>query len=103
MTTYRLCPKFKTAFQILGKPWTGLIIQILLDGPKRFTDILVLLPDMSDRMLSLRLKTLEEQRIVARNVYPERPVRIEYKLTENGEALKYVMDSVHTWADNWIS
>lgn len=98
----RLCPKFESAFEILGKRWTGLIIRVLLSGPKRFKDISSSIPYMSDRMLAERFKELEAEGIVVRNVYPETPVRIEYELTEKGKGLQTVMDHVQHWADHWI-
>ncbi|MFP3670569.1 winged helix-turn-helix transcriptional regulator, partial [Priestia sp. SIMBA_032] len=59
-------------------------------------------PNMSDRMLSERLKELESEGIVVRNVYPEVPVRIEYGLTDKGKALESVMDEVQNWAEKWM-
>jgi len=97
-----MCPKFESAFEILGKRWTGLIIRVLLSGPKRFKDISELIPGMSDRMLAERFKELENYGILTRHVYPETPVRIEYELTEKGKALQSVMDEVHRWAENWV-
>ena len=86
-----LCPKFESAFTLLSK-WTGLIIKSLLEESKRFREIADIIPNMSDRMLSERLKELESEGIVVRNVYPEVPVRIEYGLTDKGKALESVMD-----------
>ncbi|SEN38598.1 winged helix-turn-helix transcriptional regulator [Lihuaxuella thermophila] len=97
----KLCPKFETAFELLGKRWTGLIIRVLLDGPRRFKDISGQIPGMSDRMLSERFKELEEAGIVNRRVYPETPVRIEYELTEKGKALQPALDQLQRWADEW--
>ncbi|GAA3402846.1 winged helix-turn-helix transcriptional regulator [Paenibacillus hodogayensis] len=97
-----LCPKFETAFELLGKRWTGLIIRVLMNGPMRFKDISSMIPDMSDRMLTERFKELEQAGIVVRNVYPEMPIRIEYSLTEKGKALRPVMDAVQVWGDDWI-
>lgn len=102
MVDHRLCPKFETAFELLGKRWTGLIIQSLLSGCHQFSAISDMIPQMSDRMLAERLKELEAAGIVKREVYPETPVRIEYQLTEKGRELKYVMDSVQKWADKWV-
>jgi DNA-binding HxlR family transcriptional regulator len=101
MHDFKLCPKFETAFELLGKRWTGLIIRVLLDGPKRFKDISERIPGMSDRMLSERFKELEEAGIVNRCVYPETPVRIEYELTEKGKALQPALDQLQKWADEW--
>jgi DNA-binding HxlR family transcriptional regulator len=102
MDELHLCPKFETAFQILGKRWTGLIIRCLMNGPMRFKDISELIPNMSDRMLAERFRELEGAGIVVRNVYPETPVRIEYELTPKGRALAPVMDALQAWADEWV-
>nr|WP_028544089.1 helix-turn-helix domain-containing protein [Paenibacillus taiwanensis] len=97
-----MCPRFEAAFCILGKRWNGLLIQGLLSGPKRFKDISSLIPTMSDKMLSERMKDLEFSGIVTRNVYPETPVRIEYALTDKGLALQPVMEAIQTWAESWV-
>ncbi|WP_322905752.1 helix-turn-helix domain-containing protein [Paenibacillus campi] len=97
-----LCPRFETAFSFLGKRWNGLIIQSLMSGPKRFKDISNLIPMMSDKMLSERMKDLEASGILVRKVYPETPVRIEYELTEKGHALKPVMEQIQNWAEHWV-
>jgi len=102
MENFKLCPKFESAFELLGKRWTGLIIRVLMNGSKRFKDISHLIPNLSDRVLSERLRDLEEAQIVRRNVYPETPVRIEYELTEKGHSLKPMMDECEKWADKWI-
>ncbi|WP_438449288.1 winged helix-turn-helix transcriptional regulator [Gorillibacterium sp. sgz5001074] len=101
MADHTLCPKFEAAFELLGKRWTGLIIQVLLSGPKRFKDISDVISGMSDRMLSERFKELEAAGIIIRHVYPETPVRIEYDLTEKGKALQSVMAEVQKWAEQW--
>jgi DNA-binding HxlR family transcriptional regulator len=101
MVEHQLCPKFEAAFEILGKRWTGLIIKVLLDGPKRFKDISESITGMSDRMLSERFKELELAGILIRHVYPETPVRIEYELTEKGRALHIAMSEVQKWAEAW--
>jgi DNA-binding HxlR family transcriptional regulator len=98
----KLCPKFETAFELLGKRWTGLIINALLSGCHRFGDISEMIPQMSDRMLVERLKELEASNIVKRTVYPETPVRIEYELTNKGKDLHLVMEQVQHWADKWV-
>ncbi|MGM9975068.1 MAG: winged helix-turn-helix transcriptional regulator [Clostridiaceae bacterium] len=102
MSGMELCPKFEKAFQLLGKKWNGLIIQSLMDGPKRFSDIKSLIPELSDRMLTERFKELEMEEIIVRSVYPDIPVRIEYSLSEKGRALKASMDDIQHWAEKWI-
>jgi DNA-binding HxlR family transcriptional regulator len=98
----RMCPKYEHAAELLGKKWTGLIIRVLLDGPKRFKEIKFQIPDMSDRILTERMKELEGLEVIVRNVYPEKPVRIEYELTEKGLALEPVISSIQTWGEKWM-
>lgn len=102
MNDVKLCPRFEAAFQLLGKRWTGLIIRALLGGRRRFSEIQDLIPNMSDRMLSERLRELEMSGIVERQVHAEIPVRIEYHLTSKGQALEPIMDAVQAWADHWV-
>lgn len=102
MNDFSLCPKFEIAFELIGKKWTGLIIRVLLEGPKRFSDIRQLIPDLSDRMLTERFKSLEVEGIIQRTVYPETPVRIEYELTEKGRDLKASLDEIQKWAEKWV-
>ena len=101
MENYHMCPKFESAFELLGKRWTGLIIRTLLSGQKRFTDIAEAIPNMSARMLTERFKELEREGIVVRKVYPEVPVRIEYELTQKGAELQSAMDEIQKWAEKW--
>ncbi len=96
-----MCPKFESAFELLGKKWTGLIIRTLLSGQKRFSDIAESIPNMSARILTERFKELEKEGIINRKVYPETPVRIEYELTEKGHELQVVMDEIQKWAEKW--
>jgi DNA-binding HxlR family transcriptional regulator len=97
---YQLCPRFEHAMQILSKRWTGLIIHQLLTGKHRFSEIESSLP-LSGRLLSERLKDLEKEGIVKREVFSEVPVRVEYSLTEKGMALKPVLHSIEQWAADW--
>jgi len=97
-----LCPKFESAFELIGKRWTGLIIRVLQTGPKRFKDLTELITNVSGRMLTERLKELECAGIITREVYPEMPVRIEYGLTEKGKDLLPVLDELQRWAEKWV-
>lgn len=97
-----VCPRFHQAIELIGKRWTGAVIRALMDGPRRFGQILEAVPDLHDRLLSERLKELESSGIVARRVYPETPVRIEYALTEQGRDLERVLEEVERWAHRWI-
>ncbi|WEK53375.1 MAG: helix-turn-helix domain-containing protein [Candidatus Cohnella colombiensis] len=98
----RMCPKYESAAELLGKKWTGLIVRVLLGGPKRFKEIKEQIPDMSDKMLTDRMKELESHGVLTRTVYPEMPVRIEYELTEKGRNLEEVITSIQSWGENWL-
>lgn len=100
--THTCCPRYEHAIQILGKRWTGLLINALMNGPRRFCELTVVIAGLSDRVLSDRLRELETEGILKRVVYPQIPVRVEYQLTEKGHALKPVIDAIHTWAGRWI-
>ncbi len=97
-----LCPLFHHAVELIGRRWTGAILRVLLDGQERFNEVAAAVPGLTDRMLSERLKELEAEGIVTRTVIPETPVRVEYHLTEKGQALGCVLDSIVTWAHTWL-
>jgi DNA-binding HxlR family transcriptional regulator len=97
------CPLYRRAIELIGRRWTGAILRALRSGRCRFSDIADAVPGLSDRLLSERLKELEAEGLVERIVYPEVPVRIEYRLTEKGRALDQVMDAVATWAHRWLT
>ncbi|MDZ5472377.1 helix-turn-helix domain-containing protein [Bacillus sp. 31A1R] len=96
-----ICPRFERAMGLLSQRWTGLIIYQLLSGPQRFCSIESSI-GVSGRVLSERLKDLENEGIVKREVFPETPVRIEYSLTEKGIALEPFMREMEKWSQNWL-
>lgn len=95
------CPRYERAIEILGKRWTCLILRRLLGGPRRFSALSSEIPDLSDRMLSARLRELDADGIVERRVSPGMPVRVEYALTDKGRALAPVVEAIQSWADRW--
>jgi DNA-binding HxlR family transcriptional regulator len=97
-----LCPQFHAAIELIGRRWNGAIIFLLLRSRCRFAALRDAIPEITDRMLSERLQTLEQAGIVERTVIPETPVRVEYSLTKKGRALADVMDAVGEWAHKWV-
>ena len=95
------CSLYHQAIELIGKRWTGAILLVLMDGPLHFSEIRDLVPDISDRLLSERLKELEAESIVERRVIDGAPVRVEYSLTEKGAALEPVVRSLKSWAHDW--
>lgn len=96
------CPRFHHAIELIGRRWSGAILRAMLSGSARFSEIAATVPGLSDRLLSERLKELEAEDVIVRTVHPETPVRIEYHLTERGQALAPVIDSISTWAEEWL-
>jgi len=101
MTETTLCPRLAKAMDLIGKRWTGLILYQLLDGSQRFNEIESALP-VSGRLLSESLKELEKEGLVERKVYSEVPVRVEYSLTDKGQALEGAIRNIETWASSWL-
>jgi DNA-binding HxlR family transcriptional regulator len=97
------CPTFHKAVELIGKRWTGAIIRAMRSGRVRFSDISDAIPGLHDRLLSERLKELDQEGLVERVVIPETPVRIEYHLTPKGQDLDSVMDAVSLWAERWVT
>jgi DNA-binding HxlR family transcriptional regulator len=97
------CPTYHHAIELIGRRWTGAILRAMLSGQARFSDIASVVPGLSDRLLSERLKELEAEGIVMRTVIASTPVRVDYALTEKGQALSEVIAAVSTWADRWLA
>jgi DNA-binding HxlR family transcriptional regulator len=95
------CPVCRTAEVVCGK-WTLLLIRDLAAGSSRFCELERSLEGISPRTLSLRLRALEEEGIVERHTYPEVPPRVEYALTEKGEALVPLIDDMRTYGTRWL-
>jgi DNA-binding HxlR family transcriptional regulator len=96
------CSHYHRAVELIGKRWTGAILIVLMDGPLRFSEVKQLVPDLSDRLLSERMKELEGEGIVERRVIDDSPPRVEYALTEKGRALQPVVHGLKRWAKLWL-
>src|SRR3954454_11936676 len=96
------CPVCRTADVVCGK-WTLLIIRDLAEGSSRFCELERSLEGISPRTLSLRLRALEAEGIVARHTFPEVPPRVEYALTEKGEALVPLIEDMRRYGLRWLS
>jgi DNA-binding HxlR family transcriptional regulator len=97
------CPYFHQAVELIGRRWTGAIVEILMQGGSlRFSTIASAVPDLSDRMLSDRLKELESYALVERTVFPGPPVRVQYALTQKGLELSPALWELGRWARRWL-
>src|SRR5690348_17741302 len=96
------CPVCRTAEIVCGK-WTLLLIRDLAEGSSRFCELERSLEGISPRTLSLRLRALEEEGIVVRHTFPEVPPRVEYVLTEKGEALVPLIEDMRRYGMRWLA
>jgi DNA-binding HxlR family transcriptional regulator len=96
-----VCPLFHAAIELIGKRWTGAIISALTEGPLRFGELARAVPGLSDRLLSQRLRELEEEGLVEREVEAGTPVRVSYSLTEKGAELRPAIGELKQWAKRW--
>ena len=94
-----LCERFQDAMALLARPWNGLIVATLEEGPLRFGELAARIEGIGDRMLSTRLKELEAGGVLVREVEPGPPVRVLYSLTPAGQGFKQVVDSVSRWGE----
>ncbi len=99
--TVEVCDRFHHAIELIGRRWTGALIFVLLRSRCRFAELRAAIPDITDRMLSDRLRELENEGVVERTVIPETPVRIEYALTKKGRALAAAFQAIGEWAHKW--
>jgi len=88
--------------EIVGAKWTALLVHDLSEGPRRFSELEHSCCGISPRTLSERLRALEHEGIVVRRSYPESPPRVEYELTDKGQALLPIIDEMRTFGRDWL-
>ena len=98
-----LCPRFHKAIELIGSRWTGAVLRLLMGGRARFAELRDAIPDISDRMLSERLRILEEEGLIERHVLPDPPIKVEYELTQMGRELQKSLEAVGIWAEKWLT
>jgi DNA-binding HxlR family transcriptional regulator len=97
------CPLYHEAVELIGRRWTGAIVEVLLiGGAMRFSEIGSAVPELSDRLLSERMKELEARGVVARTVEAGPPVKVTYELTDMGRGLEPAVAELRTWARRWL-
>jgi DNA-binding HxlR family transcriptional regulator len=100
------CPFYHEAVELIGKRWTGAIVEVLMSGGEtglRFSEVSAVVPELSDRLLSQRMKELEARGLVVRHVHSGPPVRVEYALTDMGRALRPALAELKGWAREWLA
>lgn len=96
------CPLYHEAVELVGRRWTGAILRVLMDGPLRFSEVAQAVPELSDRLLSERMKELEARGMVVRSVRPGPPLRVEYELSQMGRELQPAFSELERWANRWL-
>jgi DNA-binding HxlR family transcriptional regulator len=97
-----VCARYQQALNMLSRRWVGLIVRVLQPGPMRFNELAAKLQVVADRVLAERLRDLEAEGVVRREVFVGSPVRVEYRLTPKGLALAPVLDAIEVWSHEWI-
>jgi len=96
------CPVART-LDLIGERWTILLLrELLLHGPRRFQDFQAALPGVAPNILSARLKTMEDDGLVRRSLYSERPPRLEYVLTDKGKSFGPVVKAMRDWGNKHL-
>jgi len=95
--------RFQRAIELIGKRWTGAVVKALMAKPARFNQLLAGIPGISDRVLTERLRELEQEGLVERLVDPGPPVRVTYRLTARGRATQPILGAISEWADSWLA
>ena len=96
------CPYYHEAVELVGRRWTGAILQVLMDGPMRFSEIAQSIPELSDRLMSERMKELEARGLVQRTVISGPPLRVHYELSKMGHELEPALAALGSWARRWL-
>jgi DNA-binding HxlR family transcriptional regulator len=101
-TRTNCCPLYHEAVELVGRRWTGAILRVLMDGPMRFSEIAQSVPELSDRLLSERMKELESRGMVQRTVISGPPIRVQYELSRMGRELEPALSELQSWARRWL-
>ncbi|MEA2391280.1 MAG: hypothetical protein QOK31_1389 [Solirubrobacteraceae bacterium] len=96
------CPLYHEAVELIGKRWSGAILRVMMAGPRRFSQIAQAVPELSDRLLSERMKELEARGVIERRVDSGPPVRVEYELSAMGRDLEPALEEIQSWARRWL-
>lgn len=96
------CP-MRLAMDLIGGKWKLTILWHLNEGTKRFSEIKRLMPDISHKMLAQQLREMEENRLLARKVYPDVPPRVEYSIAESGLLLRPVLSMLCQWGARYAN
>ncbi|EJL44235.1 transcriptional regulator [Brevibacillus agri] len=99
MTTPKYNVPVEATLEVIGGKWKVVILCLLKEGEKRFSELQRGIPLITKKMLSQQLRELEEDGIISRRVYDDVPPKVEYSLTEEGESLREILQAMCAWGD----
>jgi len=94
------CP-VETTLMLISDRWKVLIIRDLMEGTKRFGELKKSVGNISQKVLTANLRSMEDSGLLTRKIYAEVPPRVEYTLTETGASLKPVLDAMSSWGTEY--
>src|SRR5262249_18931016 len=95
------CP-VEMCSEIIGGKWKGPILYYLLEGTKRFGELRRLLPEVTQRMMTMQLRELEEHGVIERKVYAEVPLTVEYSISPTGASLRPIVEMMKQWGSEYL-
>ncbi len=101
LETSYICP-IQFVVDLLDNKWSILVLRELFRGPQRTHQLLEALPGISTKILTARLRTLEKHGLLARQVFPEIPPRVEYSLTQKGSEIRPILLAMHKLGNHWL-
>jgi DNA-binding HxlR family transcriptional regulator len=96
------CP-VELCTEIIGGKWKGEILYILFTGIKRYGELRKLIPAATQRMLTTQLRELEKDGVIERKVYAQVPPKVEYSLSQSGQSLRPVINTMFEWGTNFLA
>jgi DNA-binding HxlR family transcriptional regulator len=93
----------ETTIAVVGGKWKPMIVYALLSGPRRFGELTWLIPEITQRMLTLQLRELEEDGVIAREVYKQVPPKVEYSLTPLGQTIEPILSLMQRWGEHYAN
>lgn len=93
----------ETTIAVVGGKWKPMILYALLSGPRRFGELTRLIPEITQRMLTLQLRELEEDGVIAREVYKQVPPKVEYSLTPLGRTIEPILSFMQQWGEHYAN
>lgn len=94
-----ICVNYQKTIEFIGQKWVGMIIYTLLDGPKRYYELMEMIEGISDRLLTERLNELVKEGLVRKSYLEGSLKKVQYELTPSGKGLQDIISAIHKWVE----